>query len=152
MIGGMPGEPGPRLRAGRPGARPVRDIAPVGDVVGAAGAARTEPPQVSPALAGFGAARPGSPWPVAAARAFAAQRMDPGLSQPRPRRARHGHRRSARGSARDTARTGRQRGGTFTDPAFRGAGARDGLAVAGRPGGDPRRAGGPARAVLAAAD
>ena len=96
----------PRLRTGRSGARPVRGIAAVGDDVGPAGTARTAPPQVSPALAGIGAARTGSPRPVAAAGAFAAQRMDSRLSQPRPGRARHRHRRSARPGPRDPARTG----------------------------------------------
>src|SRR5262245_15593802 len=127
----MPCESGPCLRARRPGARPVRDIAHMGDDVGTAGAAGTAPPHISPAVAGRGPAGPGSPGPLAAAGAVAAQRMDPGLSQPRPGRAGYRHRRSARAGPRDGAGAGGPGSETLPDAALRGTRARSGLAASG---------------------
>src|ERR1700761_8882398 len=146
------GGPEPQFRPGCPGPGPVRGLAVVGDDGGAAGAARTATARLPPALAGHGAARAGPPRAVAAADPVPAPRLDPGLPQPRAGWTHHRRRRPAGPGPRDPHRTGRLRGGTGPDRAVRPAGARGGLAAAGRPGGDPGPAGGSARAVLAAAD
>src|SRR5215471_19552192 len=83
------------FRPRRPGPNQIRGVAVVGDELGAAGAARAVAAPVPPALAGFGAPRPGQVGPARAARALASQRVGPRLPEPGPGRAGHHHRRPA---------------------------------------------------------